>query len=412
LHFPAVRGTDSPLKLESAIQKKIEAWQSAGLIDAPTAERLSAYESAHERRTGLQWPVIVALLFGGILVAAGITLFVAAHWADMSPAARFTVVLAFVGVFHVAGAFTAEKFPALATTFHGIGTAALGAGIFLAAQIFNLHENWATGVLLWALGAAAGYALLRDWVQAAFVALLVPAWLISEWDVLTEYHRGGRLALGVGLSSLALCYLSARVGDQSSLVRRVLVWIGGLALIPAGAVGVALALEEGSRLNEHGVYGVWLERNSWLSSSTLALFWIVALGAPLLLAVFLRGRSGWKLAAWSAWAVITLWVARTAAVWHSNRPEDHRISTSAMYLLLALGSVGLVWWGLEEKRRERVNLGVAAFAITVLVFYFDGFIGKLGRSAGLVILGVLCLAGGYLLEKTRRKLVERMETRS
>jgi hypothetical protein len=216
----------------------------------------------------------------------------------------------------------------------------------------------------------------------------------------------------VGLISLALCYLSARVGDQSSLVRRVLVWIGGLALIPAAAVAVALALEEGSRLNDHDVYDWWLARQSWLSSGALTLFWIVGLGAPLLLAVFLRGRSGWKLAAWSGWAVITLWVARTSAVWHSDRPEDHRLSTSAMYLLLALGSVGLVWWGLEERRRERVNLGVASFAITVLVFYFDGFMGKLGRSAGLLILGLLCLAGGYILEKTRRKLVEHMETRS
>jgi uncharacterized membrane protein len=56
-----------------------------------------------------------------------------------------------------------------------------------------------------------------------------------------------------------------------------------------------------------------------------------------------------------------------------------------------------------------VNLGVAAFAITVLSFYFDGFMGKLGRSAGLLLLGVLCLAGGYALEKTRRKLVQHME---
>lgn len=403
-----MRDTDNAVKLESAIQKRIEAWRAAGLIDAPTAERLSAYESAHERRAGLNWPVLIALLFGGILVAAGITLFVAAHWAELSPSLRFSIVLTLVAAFHVAGAFCTEKFPALSTTFHGIGTAALGAGIFLAAQIFNLHENWATGVLLWAIGAAVGYWLLRDWVQAAFVALLAPAWLISEWDILTQSHHGGMLALGVGMISLALAYVSARVGDQSSMVRRVLVWIGGLSLIPVGAIAIAMALEEGTRLNGSADQSYWYAKYSWVSTGTLVLIWVVAIVVPLLLAIALRGRAAWKIVGWAVWATITLWVARSAAVWHANR-SDHRLNISGMYLLLALGSVGLVWWGLNERRRERVNLGVAAFAITVLAFYFDGFMGKLGRSAGLLLLGVLCLAGGFALEKTRRKLVERME---
>jgi hypothetical protein len=35
--------------------------------------------------------------------------------------------------------------------------------------------------------------------------------------------------------------------------------------------------------------------------------------------------------------------------------------------------------------------------------------GKLGRSASLLILGVLCLAGGFALERTRRRLVARLE---
>jgi uncharacterized membrane protein len=412
LHFAVARDIHNAVKHAPVIEKKIAAWRDAGLIDAATAGRISAYEAAHERRTGLNWPVVIALLFGGILVAAGITLFVAAHWADMSPLARFTVVLALVAAFHVAGAFLVEKFPALATTFHGIGTAALGAGIFLSAQIFNLHENWATGVLLWAIGAAIGFALLRDWVQAAFVALLAPAWLISEWDIATQQHYGGMLPLGVGMISLAFCYLSARVGDESSMVRRVLVWIGGLALIPVAAIAVAMALAEGERLNYKGGYGAWLTQYPWLSLGKLFFIWTVAIAVPLLVAIALRGRSAWKLGAWTAWVALTLWVARKSSVWHLPGQEGHRLGISTMYLLLAFGAVGLVWWGLDERRRERVNLGVASFAITVLIFYFDGFMGKLGRSAGLLVLGLLCLAGGFALEKARRRLVARMEAQS
>jgi hypothetical protein len=44
----------------------------------------------------------------------------------------------------------------------------------------------------------------------------------------------------------------------------------------------------------------------------------------------------------------------------------------------------------------------------VLVFYFSDVMDKLGRSASLMIAGVLFLVGGWLLEKLRRKLVARL----
>lgn len=97
---------------------------------------------------------------------------------------------------------------------------------------------------------------------------------------------------------------------------------------------------------------------------------------------------------------------------HSIRANDyHRYlgTLLVLYALCALGSVGMVAWGLYEKRKERLNLGIAGFAIAVLFFYFDGFMGKLGRSASLLVLGVLCLVGGYALELTRRRLTARME---
>ena len=95
----------------------------------------------------------------------------------------------------------------------------------------------------------------------------------------------------------------------------------------------------------------------------------------------------------------------------ANRNSQRSLgATAAFYALCAVGSVGLVAWGLYEKRKERLNLGVLAFAISVLFFYFDNFMDKIGRSASLLILGVLRLGGGYALEVTRRKLAARMET--
>jgi hypothetical protein len=50
-------------------------------------------------------------------------------------------------------------------------------------------------------------------------------------------------------------------------------------------------------------------------------------------------------------------------------------------------------------------MGAAFFAATVLTFYFSEVMDKLGRSASLVGLGVLFLAGGWGLERLRRQLV-------
>jgi uncharacterized membrane protein len=187
------------LKQETRLAAQLDQWTKAGLIDVQTGERILAFEAGHEQRAALRWPVLLAMVFGGILFAAGATLFVAAHWSELSPATRFSVVLLLVGLLHLGGALLTSRFPVLSTTMHALGTVVLGAAIFLTAQIFNLHENWSTGVLLWAIGAAGGFLLLRDWTQAAALVLLAPAWLICQWTITTEEHLGGGRPLELGL---------------------------------------------------------------------------------------------------------------------------------------------------------------------------------------------------------------------
>jgi len=55
-----------------------------------------------------------------------------------------------------------------------------------------------------------------------------------------------------------------------------------------------------------------------------------------------------------------------------------------------------------------VNLGIVGFGAAVAWFYFSNIFDKMGRSLGLIGLGILFLAGGWLLEKMRRKLVAGM----
>src|SRR5436853_304802 len=169
--------------MANPLDKQLERWVSAGVVDAATAARIRTLEQSQGSSERLRWPVLLAVALGGLLLCAGVLLFVAAHWDELSPAWRFTLVLVLVAVFPIAGAMTEERFPPLSTTFYTIGTICVGAGIFLTAQVFHLQEHWPSGMLMWTIGALAAWLLLGHWTQAALLALLVPAWLAGCWGL-------------------------------------------------------------------------------------------------------------------------------------------------------------------------------------------------------------------------------------
>jgi hypothetical protein len=117
------------------LEQHLQRWTDAGILDSESAGRIREFESAHESPE-VRWPVIFAIAFGSIMVAAGVLRFVAAHWDDLSPTQRFLLVLTMIAGFHLAGGMLMPRFRALGLSLHAIGTVALGGGIYLAGQIF------------------------------------------------------------------------------------------------------------------------------------------------------------------------------------------------------------------------------------------------------------------------------------
>ena len=425
-------------------EKTLARWTQAGLIDQATAERIRLHEEAESaERAGLSRQAIIALILGGIALAAGILLFVAAHWEQISPSARFILVLFLVGVFHGAGAFTGSRYEALATTFHGLGTAALGAAIFLAAQIFNLQEHWPGGLMLWSLGAWIAWALRRDPVQAVLVALLTPAWLASEWSVATEKWNGpGQEILMPFVLLLAIVYMSAPAKDDATISRRALGILGTGLVIPCALADIFVWGEE------------WWRTPSLPTGLTIV-GWSGALILPLAVAFALRRQAAWPNLLAAIWApmlgylsarflrtannadvAVYLWCALgfwLIGRWGTaeGRTERVRMATvgfcgafllyafrlsgifesktpAYFWIVPAAGWVACVAWGVTEHQTERINLGVGGFALSVVLFYFSSVMDKLGRSLSLMALGALFLAGGWALERLRRKLVRQV----
>ena len=372
----------------AALEKQLQRWQTGGLLDDATVERILRFEE--ERGKGrLRWPALLAVGFGVLMLSAGVLLFVSSHWDYLSPASRFSLVLAMVAVFHLAGAFLGLKTEMLGTALHTAGTVSLGAGIFLAGQIFNLQEHWPGGIMLWAFGAAAAWAVLRQWPQAFLTALLVPAWLTSEWIVrIVYYHNVGEATIAIqGLLLLAIVYISSPLssGDNRPL-NLSLVWTGSLALIP---LTMMLVLFRGPGLRHETL-------PAFLGLAGYGVAYAPALGF-----VWLKRRND---ARWVT--ALAIWIAVLAAVCRSSRLTD-LARNPWLYLLLALGATLLCAWGVIGGRRLFINFGSAGFAITVIAFYFSNVFDKLGRSAGLISMGILFLLGGWVLNHLRARLIAR-----
>ncbi|HEX7287510.1 MAG TPA: hypothetical protein VF532_15085, partial [Candidatus Angelobacter sp.] len=100
---------------------------------------------------------------------------------------------------------------------------------------------------------------------------------------------------------------------------------------------------------------------------------------------------------------VALWILALSLISRGEYPE-HNVW---IYLWVGLGACALCFWGVRENRRLFINYGTALFALVVITFYFSDVLDKLGRSMGLILMGVIFLAGGWVLNRLRADLIAR-----
>jgi uncharacterized membrane protein len=330
-----------------------------------------------------------------------VALFVSAHWDELGPGERYAIVIAMVAVFHLGGGLAREHFKALSTALHAVGTLATGAAIALVGQIFNIQEHWPGAVLLWALAALAGWMLLRDEAQQTLALLLVPGWFLSELAFRMDRHIGEDVYLGRALFVWAVLYLTFFPGTRRKIAQGILFACGAIA----GVTGIVLMLEG------------WV---SWSSTQTFVPFsvrvwaWIFIAALPLAIAAF-HGHKGLVPPALAVAIAIALpWCIRTVTHVYGHSAQGNLSYTEqqpnlAAYALVALFAVFLCGWGVRMASKALVNVGILGFAVVVAWFYWSDILDKMDRSLGLMGLGVLFLAGGWGLEKMRRRIIARMD---
>jgi len=389
------------------LESLLNRWLSAGVLDAGVAARIRAFEQGRpqqessERKSdaaGLSWQSLTALILGAILLACGVVLFVSAHWDEMGRAGRFALVLAMVSVFHLAGGLVRDRYRALAIALHAVGTVATGAAIALTGQIFNINEHWPAAVLLWAIAALAGWALLRDQAQQTLALLLVPAWMFCEFESRAHWHIGHDAYEGRMLFVWSILYITFFVGSRRRVVQGVLFAASAIASI----VGVGMMIES-----------IFSSDQTDLPFSMRVWAWVAIAAVPLIVAAFHGHKGLVPIAAAIAFSIALPWCYQLKTDSYSygdgySNTYHYTIPNLAAHALVAAFAVFLCWWGVRLGSRLLVNFGIVGFAITVGWFYFSDILDKLGRSLGLIGLGVLFLAGGWALEKMRRRIIAGM----
>jgi Predicted membrane protein (DUF2157) len=380
------------------IESLLNRWQSAGVLDAQAAGRIRTWEAEQEHPVGIHWQGALALILGALLLASGVVLFVSANWDQLGPIARFIIVIAMVAIFHVAAGFTRESFRGLSTALHAIGTVSTGAAIALVGQIFNIQEHWPAAILLWALAALAGWALLHDEAQQILTLLLFPAWLCCELAYATERDIGQSVYLGRFLFMWAILYLTVFLRSKREAVQGILFAVGAISAV----LGVVLMLEG---------WRSWFDQ-PFIPLHTRLWAWAAIALAPLLFSMFGFARSTVPVITAIVFTIELPWCSRIWVAHYQLGPRTASYTQSEpnmlAHALVAAYAIFLIWWGVRTVSKALVNYGVVTFGISILWFFFSDIFDKVGRSLGLIGIGILFLAGGWALEKTRRRLLAAM----
>jgi uncharacterized membrane protein len=303
-----------------------------------------------------------------------------------------------VTVFHLSGAVTRKTWRGLSTALHAVGTISTGAAIALVGQIFNIESHWPAAVLLWAIAALVGWILLKDEAQQILTLLLFPAWMLSELAFYADGHIGQWVYLGRFLAVWSVLYLCVFLGSKRKIAQGVLF---GAAAIGA-VVGTAMMLES---------WTSWGDQ-TFLSLTTRLCGWLLIALIPLTFSIVHPLKSTLPVGAAILFSLALPWCYRTwtgAILMGPNRGPYIESGPSLLaHALVVVFAVFIIWWGMRLASQALVNLGVVYFAIAVGWFYFSNIYDEVGRSLGLIGLGILFLAGGWALEKTRRRLLKRM----
>jgi uncharacterized membrane protein len=388
------------------LARESERWVAEGLVTAEQAAALRRRHPAGVEREAPRSRAAAALaVIGALAVGFGVIGFLAANWEELPHPARLALLTLAVAGAYAAGYWLRERtnrLPRLGEALHLLGVLLFGASLFLVGQMYHVEAHDPLALLIWAAGATAVAVIVRSPVVAVAALLIFSGWIAFEAGTALEDADEGPAALAV----LAVLYGGALYALGTVALRRVRhAWLEatGFAfsarrlglVVGAGGAFVFTFTEAAEELE--GAAG---ELGGALEAGLLLLAVLALVGAAGL------AREERRTGAYEAAVLAALVGSVLVAVYGGGSGALYALLFNLLFAAVALGAI---YAGYVNDEPWLVNLGVVLVAVDLIARYFDVFWSALPRSAGLIGAGLLVLAIAYLLERQRKRLLDRMD---
>lgn len=376
-----------------------------------------------ELKQHISFGAVVATI-GSILIALGIAWLIALNWAEMPSALKILIlVLATAGAYTAGVLFRTYDYEKIGDSLLVLGALLYTLSIFLITQTFNLPTSLQANAFLLLLAWAGIFfaSYVFDSSPSLIVALAeFLIWVSLQYFSFVELFRGnfsiGILAIiylivGIGLYGLTQIHKSrdhefARIyrywtafyvllltyilsfqillpilwPTGFSLTAKVLIFliIISLVAIILAIVGISMSVNK-SKLTSKEVIGF----------IGLVLLYILLIS----LASLVSGESIFRGSISEG-----LWV-----MW---------LFDNILFVIVILSAIG---YGVRYKSAKIVNLAIMFFALDIITRYI-GFVLDFGGQVGFAVMsiigGIILIAGGWGIEKWRRRLMDKTKKRT
>ena len=386
--------------------RESEAWVADGIVSAEQAEAIRArYADVQDERRSRATTALSVI--GAIAVGFGVIGFIAANWDGMSHGVRLALVTAAIAGSYAAAFHVRERTganPRVGEALYLVGVLVFGASLFLVGQMYNVEAHDPLALLLWAGGATSTALVVRSRVIAAAAVLIFTCWVGWEFGLALDDAGSGTWA---AFPVVALFYGGALYGLATAAQERFRGhWFASSGFpesgrsigLPVGAAGL-FVFTFSDAADELGGAG---DELSGLLRAAFALLAALAVAGAVGLALSPR-RSG----RYEAGMLVAVVAAVSVAVLLGGSGDAYAVVANILFAAVALG---VIYAGFLSDEPWLVNLGVVFVAVDLVARYFDVFWSALPRSVGMIGAGLLVLGIAYVLERQRKRLLERMAT--
>ena len=365
------------------LERQVQRWQEAGIIDAATAERITA----HERRASR--PVLLLAIggLGAFAIGVGLLSIIAANWGDIPRQVKLLAMLGLLGA-NAYGLLQAYGGPqrwlieALALGYFALTLVSIA----LVGQTYQLAGEPYQALLLWLVAASPALWLAEGALAAQVFLVALAVTGAASFDPLVDLlgnDHQAQILVPAGLGAAAVCG-PLIVASLPVLRRR----------RPAfAAVYERLGWSLFVLAASWGVHAWYLSmhaddvRDAWVGARVVMVFvalllWRVQGLAP-------QAATPWLL---PARILIVLASVITGLGVLLPHPPIAMVGALGFITVWAL----VAWCGYRANAMQVVNLATAVIAVRIFLAYVEVFGSMLATGAGLIVSGVLLLALAWL----------------